>query len=127
MKKIIPLSFILFSLFSCKDEVKLQGTWNAVWETSPESFGKIADIESFTMNGKFIFLGDSITIIAHGYKGCVFGVDTIEHSQKWNIQNDTLYLVNETNLKGISYFIKSKNENSIELQLMEDIFIHLKK
>ncbi|MAJ51894.1 MAG: hypothetical protein CMB82_09810 [Flammeovirgaceae bacterium] len=127
MKKIIPLSFMLFSLFSCKDEVKLQGTWNAVWETSPESFGKIADIESFTMNGKFIFLGDSITIIAHGYKGCVFGVDTIEHSQKWNIQNDTLYLVNETNLKGISYFIKSKNENSIELQLMEDIFIHLKK
>tara|TARA_X000001036_G_scaffold126843_1_gene120047 strand:+ start:1848 stop:2204 length:357 start_codon:yes stop_codon:yes gene_type:complete len=118
---------MLFSLFSCKDEVKLQGTWNAVWETSPESFGKIADIESFTMNGKFIFLGDSITIIAHGYKGCVFGVDTIEHSQKWNIQNDTLYLVNETNLKGISYFIKSKNENSIELQLMEDIFIHLKK
>lgn len=127
MKKIIPLSFMLFSLFSCKDEVELQGTWNAVWETSPESFGKIADIESFTMNGKFIFLGDSITIIAHGYKGCVFGVDTIEHSQKWNIQNDTLYLVNETNLKGISYFIKSKNENSIELQLMEDIFIHLKK
>ena len=127
MKKIIPLSFMLFSLFSCKDEIKLQGTWNAVWETSPESFGKIADIESFTMNGKFIFLGDSITIIAHGYKGCVFGVDTIEHSQKWNIQNDTLYLVNETNLKGISYFIKSKNENSIELQLMEDIFIHLKK
>jgi len=43
------------------------------------------------------------------------------------MQNDTLYLVNESNLQGISYFVKSKHENSIELQLMEDIFIHLKK
>ena len=127
MKKIIPFSLIIFSLFSCSDEVKLQGTWDAVWETSPESFGKITGIESFTMNGEFVFYGDSITIIAHGYKGCIFGVDTIQHSQTWNVQNDTLYLVNETNLKGISYFIKSKDENSIELQLMEDIFIHLKK
>ena len=127
MKKIIPFSLIIFSLFSCSDEVKQQVTWDAVWETSPESFGKITGIESFTMNGKFIFQGDSITIVAHGYKGCVFGVDTIQHSQTWNMQNDTLYLVNESNLQGISYFIKSKDENSIELQLMEDIFIHLKK
>ena len=127
MKKIIPFSLIIFSLFSCSDEVKLQGTWDAVWETSSESFGKITGIESFTMNGKFIFQGDSITIVAHGYKGCVFGVDTIQHSQTWKMQNDTLYLVNESNLQGISYFIKSKDENSIELQLMEDIFIHLKK
>ena len=127
MKKFLPISFILFSLFSCKNEVKLEGVWDAVWETSPESFGKAAGIESFTMNGKFIFLGDSITIIAYGYKGCIFGVDTIEHSQKWKEQNDTLHLINETNLKGISYFIKSKDENSIELQLMKDIFIHLKK
>ena len=127
MKKIIPLSLIIFSLLSCSDEVKLQGTWDAVWETSPESFGEIAGIESFIMNGKFIFHGDSITIIAHGYKGCVFGVDTIQHSQKWNMQNDTLYLVNEGNLQGISYFVKSKHETSIELQLMEDIFIHHKK
>ena len=118
---------MILLLFSCSDELKLEGTWDAIWETSPESFEKIDGIENFTMNGKFIFHGDSITIIANGYKGCVFGVDTIKHSQKWNLQNDTLYLVNETNLKGISYLIKSKNENRIELQLMEDIFIHLKK
>ena len=127
MKKIIPLSLMILLLFSCNDELKLEGTWDAIWETSPESFGKIDGIENFTMNGKFIFHDDSITIIARGYKGCVFGVDTIKHSQKWNIQNDTLYLVNETNLKGISYLIISKNKNRIELQLMEDIFIHLKK
>ena len=127
MKKIISLSLMILLLFSCSDELKLEGTWDAIWETSPESFEKIDGIENFTMNGKFIFHGDSITIIAHGYKGCVFGVDTIKHSQKWNVQNDTLYLVNETNLKGISYLIRSKNENRIELQLLEDIFIHLKK
>ena len=127
MKKIIPLSFMIFSLFSCSDELKLEGAWDAIWETSPESFGKINGIENFTMNGKFIFHGDSITIIAHGYKGCIFGVDTIKHSQKWKVQNDTLYLLNKTNLRGISYFIRSKNEDFIELQLMEDIFIHLKK
>ncbi len=127
MKKIISLTFVILSLLSCSDDHKLEGTWDAIWETSPESFGKIEGIENFTMNGKFIFNGDSITIIAHGYKGCVFGVDTIKHSQKWNLQNDTLYLVNETNLKGISYLIRSKDENYIELQLMEDIFIHLKK
>ena len=127
MKKIIPLSLMIFSLFSCSDELKLEGTWDAIWETSPESFGKINGIENFTMNGKFIFHGDSITIIAHGYKGCIFGVDTIKHSQKWKVQNDTLYLLNKTNLRGISYFVRSKNEDFIELQLMEDIFIHLKK
>ena len=127
MKKIISLTFVILSLLSCSDDHKLEGTWDAIWETSPESFGKIEGIENFTMNGKFIFHGDSITIIANGYKGCVFGVDTIKHSQKWNLQNDTLYLVNETNLKGISYLIRSKDENYIELQLMEDIFIHLKK
>ena len=126
MKKIISLTFVILSLLSCSDDHKLEGTWDAIWETSPESFGKIDGIKNFTMNGKFIFHGDSITIIANGYKGCVFGVDTIKHSQKWNLQNDTLYLVNETNLKGISYLIRSKDENYIELQLMEDIFIHLK-
>ena len=127
MKKIIPLSLMIFSLFSCSDELKLEGAWDAIWETSPESFGKINGIENFTMNGKFIFHGDYITIIAHGYKGCIFGVDTIKHSQKWKVQNDTLYLLNKTNLRGISYFIRSKNEDFIELQLMEDIFIHLEK
>ena len=127
MKKIISLTFVILSLLSCSDDHKLEGTWDAIWETSPESFGKIEGIENFTMNGKFIFNGDSITIIAHGYKGCVFGVDTIKHSQKWKVQNDTLYLLNKTNLRGISYFIRSKNEDFIELQLMEDIFIHLKK
>ena len=114
-----------FSNMKESNEITLEGRWDAIWETSPETFGRIDDVEYFTMNGKFIFHGNSITIIAHGYQGCVFGVDTVKHSQKWKLQNDTLYLVNKTNTKGIEYFIRSKNDNSIELQLMEDIFITL--
>jgi hypothetical protein len=112
---------------SIENETQLDGNWSAVWETLPESFQNVDNIESFEMTGNFIFSGDSITIIANGFPGCVFGVDTIQHTQGCKISNDTLYLINENNVQGISYIIKSKTQSTLELQLMEDIFIHLKK
>ncbi len=105
----------------------LQGTWNAKWKTLPSSFGGISEITSFEMNGNFIFKDDSLTVIANGYPGCVFGVDTIQHTQLWDLTNDSLHLISENNIRGISYKIESMDDRTVELKLMEDIFLTLSR
>ena len=97
------------------------------FSTKRATFENIENITSFKMDGRFLFKEDSVIIMAYGYEGCIFGVDTIQHAQSWKISGDTLYLLNEANLQGISYLITSKTDQSIELQLMDDIFIHLNK
>jgi|TARA_B110000503_G_scaffold143711_1_gene247439 hypothetical protein len=126
MNRIILLGVLIFTLVSCGGN-EIDGEWRAVWEIRPASFENIENITSFKMDGRFLFKEDSVIIMAYGYEGCIFGVDTIQHAQSWKISGDTLYLLNEANLQGISYLITSKTDQSIELQLMDDIFIHLNK
>lgn len=103
-----------------------QGNWTAKWETLPESYPGIENME-FTMDGSFTFTADSLTIQANGFDGCIFNVDTLTHTQSWYVLNDTLYLMNDPSLQGMTYRVKSKSESKIELQLMEDIFVTLIK
>ncbi|MFY0688123.1 MAG: hypothetical protein JXQ90_13210 [Cyclobacteriaceae bacterium] len=117
----------LMALTTFCSSPEIDGNWNAKWTTLPESFQGIPDIESFEMNGNFIFNGDSITITAMGFPGCVFGIDTISHTQGWRISGDTLYLINREGQPGISYVIKEQQSNLIKLQLMDDIFVDLTK
>lgn len=105
----------------------LEGRWEAQWKTLPESFQGIGDITSFEMDGAFIFQGDSLTVIANGFPGCVFGIDTIQHTQLWKVSNDSLHLINENNVQGISYKLESVNDNRVEMKLMEDIFLTLER
>ena len=79
------------------------------------------------MNGNFIFTADSLTVTAQGFEGCIFNSDTLTHTQSWYVENDTLFLMNDPDLPGMTYQIKSKSANTIELQLMEDIFVTLSK
>ena len=79
------------------------------------------------MNGNFIFIGDSLTVIANGYPGCIFGIDTIQHTQRWELKNDSLHLISENNFRGISYKVESIDAGAIELKLMDDIFITLNR
>lgn len=103
-----------------------RGTWMAEWETPPESYPGIEDME-FYMRGRFVFSDDSLTKVVYGYPGCIFAVDTLSHTQSWYVSNDTLFLMNDTENQGMTYKITSKTEERIQLQLMEDIFVTLTK
>lgn len=133
MKKIFFIPIIL--LFSCSPSAdeksanrpsEWQGTWNAEWETPPESYPGIEDME-FYMDGKFVFTQDSLTKTVHGYPGCIFAVDTLSHTQSWYVSNDTLFLINDKESPGMTYKIAEKSDDRIKLQLLEDIFVTLSK
>lgn len=102
------------------------GKWDAQWETPPESYEGMAD-KGFSMSGFFTFTEDSLTVQANGYKQCIFNKDTLKHTQSWFEKNDTLFLVNGPEMVGITYKVKSKSSDKIELQLLEDIFVTLTK
>lgn len=103
-----------------------QGSWKAEWVTPPESYPDVENM-AFTMDGSFVFNKDSLTVNANGFEGCIFNVDTLSHTQLWYVENDTLFLLNDPEVTGMTYQIKEKSDNMIQLQLMEDIFVTLTK
>ena len=103
----------------------LEGKWKATWKTSREAFPEVGEDISFSMEGWVDFESDDVTITAYGYPGCIFSADTLQHSQKWVLKNDTLEMLNEGDVRGISYLLKQKSEDSIELVLMGDIYVSL--
>ena len=135
MKK-LSIIILVLALFDCAGPSSEEanrplewiGEWKAEWETPPESpsYAGLTDME-FYMDGKFIFSDDSLKVINNGYPECIFAVDTLEHTQSWRISNDTLVLFNDPKTPGITYRINSFEENRIQLQLMEDIFVTLTK
>jgi len=134
VKKIAITILSAFVFYSCStsttEEVNRpdswMGEWNAEWETPPESYPDLVDME-FYMEGKFVFTSDSLTVINNGYPGCIFAVDTLEHTQSWRISNDTLVSYNDLSTPGMTYKVQYLSEDLIKLQLMEDIFVTLSK
>ncbi|MBV6645745.1 MAG: hypothetical protein KI790_09865 [Cyclobacteriaceae bacterium] len=104
---------------------QIEGLWNAQWQTLPESFPDVSGDVDYTMQGKISFTGEEVSITAYGYPGCIFSSDTLEHKLGWNITNDSLHLINDESVHGMSYQINSIADSRIELQLMEDIFLTL--
>ena len=109
-----------------KQPSEWHGNWKAEWETPPESYPGVEDME-FYMDGNFVFTSDSLTVTANGYPDCIFSVDTVSHSQLWYVSNDTLFLVNDPDIPGMTYRVASKSDDRIKLQLMEDIFVTLSR
>ena len=103
-------------------------TWKAEWNTPSDapSYANIEDME-FYMDGMFAFEGDSLTVQNNGYPGCIFAVDTLQHTQLWDVSHGSLITYNDPSNPGMTYTIKSISEDRIELQLMEDIFVTLSK
>lgn len=129
MKRSIFLLLVLFTACQGTDPAKdaWQGSWQARWDTDPAGYGELAESMSFEMNGEFLFDGDNLTIKAYGYPGCIFGVDTLSHTQTWDLKGDTLELQNEPDEAGIQYMILEQSGGSARLQLVDDIFITLTK
>lgn len=105
----------------------LEGRWKATWQTSYEAFPGVGNEVSLTMDGWIDFNNDQVTVTAYGYPGCIFSSDTLRHSQKWLLKNDTLELINEGDLHGISYYLKHMSKDTVELVLMGDIFLRLSR
>ncbi len=128
--KRIPFLFLMFA-FACQTADSTmeawQGEWQAKWKTDPAGYGELAAQMSFEMNGKFTFDGEQATIAAYGYEGCIFNMDTLEHTLIWVVRSDTLELQNEPGEPGIQYKVLEQSENEIRLQLVDDIFITLTK
>ena len=134
MRSFIISSVIAITFLACsvsKEEKQgvefLMGNWNARWETTPEAFEGLSGDLAFEMSGSFEFTQDSLTIIAQGFSGCVFGEDTLSHTQGWELSGDTLHLITDQNIRGISYQITKKESDRLKLQLMSDIFVYLSK
>jgi len=102
--------------------------WKAEWNTPSDApaYANITDME-FYMDGMFAFDGDSLTVQNNGYPGCIFAVDTLKHTQLWDISNGSLITYNDPSNPGMTYTIMSIAEDRVELQLMEDIFVTLSK
>jgi len=101
------------------------GDWKVQWITKPEAGLEIDPTVNYTMNGKMIFTDSKLTINAYGYKGCIFGSDTLSHALNWGIKGDTLNLINKGDEFGIPYIIKEASSDKIKLQLVEDVFLFL--
>ncbi|MFT5640133.1 MAG: hypothetical protein ACI9A7_000228 [Cyclobacteriaceae bacterium] len=110
-----------------KEINNLEGNWTAKWSTDPASFGEIEGISDYTMDGNFIFENQMLNIKAYGFEGCVFSTDTLDHNLMWSVSGDSLVLINDDETPGMVYQIKSKTEEKIELQLLDDIMLTLTK
>ncbi|MEO9803743.1 MAG: hypothetical protein ABJF04_10870 [Reichenbachiella sp.] len=140
MKKIqltLLVSILIMTMNSCdsaKDRTSemsktLVGDWNVQWVTYPDKNTPIQDSINYTMNGVMnIKEGGKITINAYGYKGCIFGTDTLIHTLNWEVKSDTvLNLTNDGDKYGIPYTIKELTESKVKLQFVEDVFLFLTK
>ncbi|WP_258102883.1 hypothetical protein [Marinoscillum sp. MHG1-6] len=132
MSRLLPVYLGIFILMACsqqqeKNPAYWNGEWQAEWKTDPASFAGIPGITDFTMSGTFTFDGDLVSIKAYGFEGCVFSKDTLDHQLNWKISSDSLILINDEDTPGMVYSIKEADEKEIRLQLMDDIFLTLKK
>lgn len=118
-------------MISCGDRSEehdnMEGSWKATWIADPKAFGETQSEISFTMDGTFDFEGENLTVTAMGYEGCIFGEDTISHTQKWKLSGDTLHLISDKSTAGISYVIMERTPVELELFLVEDITVRLER
>ncbi len=129
MKKLVFLSLIFLMACQSGDSAKeaWEGRWSAKWSTDPSGYGDLALGMSFEMDGVFEFDEEQVTIDAYGFEGCIFGEDTLSHSQSWEIRNDTLELQHTPGEPGIFYKVLEQTDQTIRLQLVDDIFVTLTK
>ena len=130
--QIYLFTLITFLIAACSTDGEKKegmfGEWEAKWETLESSYPDVKNVTSFTMDGSWTFNEDStVTVKAFGFEGCIFGEDTISHTQRWQLTDNKLNLLNDGNTPGMSYTVLSNEENKIKLQLMSDIFIYLEK
>lgn len=128
--KILPISGIILILFLTSFRFiqnfnnLLTGKWDVNWTIK----GSDLSTTNNNMKGRMVFHKNGIVNIeANGYPGCIFSSDTIKNELMWKVNNDSLYLYNQTDQFKLSYFIQKASDKTIELKLLDDIFLTLKR
>lgn len=131
-RKSIPLFILFFLVCISSGFILLQdyktlliGEWNAKWIIKNQG---LTEDSKDQMDGLMVFNENgNVSIKALGYPGCIFSSDTIENDLMWEISNDSLHLRNRNDQFKLSYHITKASDKSIELKLLDDIFVILEK
>ncbi len=128
------LSLTLIILFTgCIEDKRehapeLTGCWQARWELSDEELLKLFSPEDMIMNGEFVFQNDQmVNIRAFGYPGCVFTPDTTENQLYYQINDSVLNIINHSKEVVFIYDVNERQNDYINLSLMNDIRLILTK
>ena len=121
------LMIIYFQAFYLGEKRPLIGLWEATWSTPPDSIEGSSYFTSFEMKGTYDFSKDSVTAVLMGHPGCVFGVDTLTNTQAWGLKDNLLELYSQDGTVGLSFRVNKISSSSVELQLLDDIFISLQR
>lgn len=128
------ISLILFGFIFCfcsafqvtqNYKTLLLGRWDAQWVIKNTDLIKHSTDK---MDGYMTFQDDgNVSVQASGFPGCIFSSDTIKNELMWKISNDSLHFFNQNDHFKLSYLIKTASDNHIELKLLDDIFVTLKR
>ena len=104
------------------------GDWKTTWKTTPEDDESLSVFTDYETNGMISFRENDVTVTINGFPGCIFGPDTLSHTQQWKVNgNEQLQFFTAPDTIGITYAILSLSDQKIELRLLEDIFLTLEK
>ncbi|MGB3464411.1 MAG: hypothetical protein WBA74_04040 [Cyclobacteriaceae bacterium] len=121
--------FLAGVFIACSNEKpSLMGEWQATWVADPSAYPDSLDADKYRMKGVWTFNEDqTMSILAYGCKDCIFGEDTLSHSQRWEIRNDSIFLISDRNIEGLVCKIIEQKEDFVKLQLLRDMFVNLEK
>ena len=103
------------------------GNWNAVWSIPNKGFVSFPSAKSNIMLGYFSFeKNGTVYIQGFGNPDCLFSSDTISYNANWSIHNNKL-IVGHNRLNQFEYKISSIKKDKIELILLDDISLVLRK
>jgi hypothetical protein len=126
------LSMIYLSLTGCDStpskEQEIVGEWKAHWETkADESFSELK-AENLQMEGIIKFNSNGkVEISAFGYEGCIFSDDTLRNTLNWKIDDSVIRFIDNGDEHGLPYTINKFTNKEMQLTLLEDINLTLRR
>lgn len=101
---------------------QFKGRWEALWQikNTTRSNDIMQGYMDFKANGQ-------MEITAYGYPGCLFSNDTIYNELRWQVLGDSLILYSNQDRFNLTYIVQKVSPNEVLLQLMDDIYITLKR
>ena len=129
MKTIFSVVIFIFALTNKNmfNSNIFHGNWKAVWSISKKNLDSIPSPKTNTMLGHVSFEENGkVYLEGFGNSDCIFSSDTISYNTSWTIQNNKL-IVGHNQLNQFEYKINSLAKDEIQLTLLDDISLVLRK
>lgn len=129
----LPLISILFLLINgCEvknsKEKEIIGEWEAFWQTTADENIPQQDEAYLKMDGRINFMEDGkVEIVAFGYEGCIFSDDTLTSTLNWKLDEKVLRFIDNGDENGLPYTINKFSNQELQLTLLEDINLTLRR